>query len=252
MVLKFNSPFLSIAGQKERLANVGNTLLAAVTGKGVKSNTGQKTVDKVLGAAASNPFVTALPVAVARAPVAAATAGKAAIASLTPKQAVIAAVATPVVIGAVASNPKLIGKAAKAPSELARFGADAGQLIADPSIDNAKQLLKESPLIAGGIALGTAAAVGGGAVAALSNLATRQAIEDNTDAILNTSSPALAALPELGTGSPSAIPITPATQVIGRPASSSVTGRRKARKKPEGTNVRIQLLNQNTYIEAGA
>lgn len=55
----FQSNFFSFAGQKERLSNVVQTVKAAVTGKGVQSNTGVGAVDKVLSTAASNPFVTA-------------------------------------------------------------------------------------------------------------------------------------------------------------------------------------------------
>lgn len=71
----FQNKFLSVAGQKERIANVGNTLKAAVTLRGVQSNTGNKTVDTVLSAAASNPYLTAAPIAASKL-----IAGKAAVA----------------------------------------------------------------------------------------------------------------------------------------------------------------------------
>lgn len=59
----FDNPFFSIAGQKERLTNVYETLKAAVTLQGVQSNTGIKPVDVVLSSAASNPYLTAAVVA---------------------------------------------------------------------------------------------------------------------------------------------------------------------------------------------
>lgn len=65
----FKNKFFSLAGQKERVTNVVKTVVSAVTLKGVKSNTGNAVVDKVLSSAASNPYVTAgIATAVVKAP----------------------------------------------------------------------------------------------------------------------------------------------------------------------------------------
>lgn len=48
-----------VKSQPARLQNVVATLKSAVTGGGVVANTGNKTVDKILGGAASHPFATA-------------------------------------------------------------------------------------------------------------------------------------------------------------------------------------------------
>jgi len=58
-MVQFESKFFSVAGQKERISNVGQTLKAAVLGRGVTADTGSTTANKVLSAAASKPFLTA-------------------------------------------------------------------------------------------------------------------------------------------------------------------------------------------------
>lgn len=68
----------------------------------------------------------------------------------TTKGKVVAAVATPIVTGAVVSQPKKAFEiATSAPGELAQFGSDVGNLIADPSLKTGTQVIKESPIISG-------------------------------------------------------------------------------------------------------
>jgi len=56
----FKNPFLSIAGQVERVKNVANVLTAAVTGNAkIYATTKSATANKVLESSASHPFVTA-------------------------------------------------------------------------------------------------------------------------------------------------------------------------------------------------
>lgn len=56
----FKNKFFSVAGQKERLANVGKTVVSAVSPGGkVQSNTGLSIIDKPLSAVASHPFISA-------------------------------------------------------------------------------------------------------------------------------------------------------------------------------------------------
>lgn len=168
----FENSFFSVAGQLERLANVGNTLVAAVTGKGVQSNTGIKVVDQVLSTAASNPFSTAAIAATVVNPAGAVNAVKSVFTALPTSAKVISIVATPVVVGAVVENPKIAVEAAKTPSKLANFGSNASALLANPSVDNLKTLVKENPVIAAGTALAGAAVVGGGLGLAANTAAT--------------------------------------------------------------------------------
>lgn len=62
----FTNSFFSSAGQKERLSNVANVLKISVTGSdlsgqknSIVANTGSKTANTVLAAAANHPFITA-------------------------------------------------------------------------------------------------------------------------------------------------------------------------------------------------
>lgn len=55
----FQKPFFSIAGQKERLANVVGVLKAPFTGGSVKANTSSKAVNAVLATVANHPLATA-------------------------------------------------------------------------------------------------------------------------------------------------------------------------------------------------
>lgn len=66
MASPFSNKFFSIAGQKERLNNVVQTLSVAVTGKdtsgqkaSVVANTGSETANAILSTAANHPFITA-------------------------------------------------------------------------------------------------------------------------------------------------------------------------------------------------
>lgn len=179
----FQNSFFSWAGQVERLTNVKDTLISAVTGKGVQSNTGIKAVDKVLSAAASNPFTTAAVVAVGVNPSGALAAGKAAFSALPAGGKVAAVVAAPVVVGAVASNPKIVNEVAKAPSALANFGSNTANFAANPSIDSAKKIIQQNPIISGALVAGAAVAAGG-AVATGVNYLNTQAIKQNTKQIV--------------------------------------------------------------------
>ena len=96
----------------------------------------------------------------------------------------VAAVATPVVVGAIIKEPTAVAKAvAKAPSELAQFGGDVATFASNPSLETAKEVIKESPLISAAVG---AIAVGGAAKAILPAIATSrqtEAIQEQTEAI---------------------------------------------------------------------
>lgn len=77
----FTNRFFSIAGQRERISNVGQTLKAAVTLRGVQANTGNRTTDTILSAAASNPYLTAFIPAAAKVAAGGAAVGSAKVAA---------------------------------------------------------------------------------------------------------------------------------------------------------------------------
>jgi len=243
----YDNKLFSKAGQLERLANVRDTLVYAVTGKGVVANTPSATTNKVLSTAASNPFVTALGGAVAVAPKAAITAAGAGFNALPTSGKVATVLATPVIIGAVASNPAIVKDVASAPRELSEFGADASSFLANPSKESFGNLIENSPIISSGLAIAGVAAVSPAIVSAVSQARQSEAIRDLAES-LPASISSLPATPASGNFLPPAVPITPATTVIGRAASTGVARRKKQKLKAPTLNIRIN--NRNSFIEA--
>jgi len=251
----FSSPFLSLAGQKERLLNVGATLKAAYTGKGVTAKTGSKTLDVVLSAAASNPIATTLALATVVSPLKVLGHVKAGFSLLPAGGKVAAVIGAPVVAGAVISNPSLIGKAVKAPSELAELGADVGSFIKEPSLKKAKDVVLGSPVISGVIA-GGALLVGGGALArTISGIAQTEALQDiaaSSQQLTVSGLPAVTT-PAVTTSSitplASEVPVSPETQILPRPAGTPTSSSRRAgRRRSEqrvSQSVRVNVFNSN-------
>lgn len=257
----FGNPFFSLKGQKERLSNVASTLKAAVTGQGVSANTASSTVNKVLSSAASNPFTTAGIAAVAINPAAAAGTVKAGFGALPLGGKVAAVVAAPVVVGAAVANPQLISKAGSAPKELSQFGGDVGSFIKNPSLESGKDVLKNSPYLSAGTALLGGALVGGGIAGTVATIANTRAVKENTKASLTSvketvydggdlfnTPPEISR--EKSPSSPQSQPLTPETMVLGREVKTgTVVPRRRKVNKPRVPNVRVSVLNQNTYID---
>ena len=184
----------------------------------------------------------------------------------TTKGKVIAAVATPVVAGAVLKQPaKAAETILNAPSSLANFGGNAAELIANPSLSNAKTLIKENPVVATLAGAGAVAAIGGGVGLAANTVATfvnSRATKANTAATLggDTTTPEdtginvidksgqFRIMPvEQGAIAP-ATPITPQTQKV----SKSGTVRRRKRKSKSSVptsisqRVNVVVANKNT------
>lgn len=194
MVVSFSNSFFSLSGQAERLSNAGSTILAAVTGKGVTSNTGVNVIDKVLGAAASNPFITAAAGAVAVNPAGAVAAVKAVSSSISSSfSAASTATKAKVLIGtgliapAVIANPLKAAEAvSKAPSSVINIEKNLVSFYKEPSLSSAATVFKENPVVTGLIGAAGVAAVGVGIGAAgsiASNLVNTQATKANTAAV---------------------------------------------------------------------
>jgi len=141
----------------------------------------------------------------------------------TAKGKVIAAVTAPIAVGVIATQPAKSAEAIlNAPSSLANFGSNVGNLIKDPSLSNATNIVKENPVISA--AVGTAVAVGaglgiGGLVSTVSNIQNTKAVKENTAATLGgaTESSVISALPvESGKSTTSSPPlaVTPQTQTL--------------------------------------
>jgi len=99
------------------------------------------------------------------------------------KGKVIAAAAAPIVLGAVIKEPsKTLGAVASAPSELAEFGGDVATFAASPSIETAKEIIKESPIISAGLGILGVAAVGAAAANVVGGVLTREEMKKQTAA----------------------------------------------------------------------
>lgn len=245
--------------QKKRLTNVKDVLVAAVTGKGVHSNTGAPVVDKVLSAAASNPFLTALPVGVAKA---GGIAASAALAQATPKVATATIIGTPILTSAVVSNPggavKTAKKAAGVTQDLSNFG---GNLASIDSFEDVVTTAKENPVLSAGVIAATGLVVKGG-VNAVTTVLNTQAVKENTEtakksaeSVLKTDAeiPNSLSLPSTKEVIPSNVPLTPATQVLGKEVAartSNKTSRTRTSTKaaPQSQSLRITINNQGRTI----
>jgi len=183
----FQNSFFSLSGQKERLDNVKNTLISAVTGK-VQSNTGIKPVDTVLSTAASHPFITATALWGGATPMGnkvASTVGTK-IASSYAQAGIVTQVAVPatgIVVGsALLNSPKLANKVLDTPSALSNFGANVGKFAEEPTVANAKSIATGNPIITGAVATVGAVAVGSAVTGAYTTYANTKAVRENTQA----------------------------------------------------------------------
>lgn len=168
----------------------------------------------------------------------------------TTKGKVVAAVAAPVVVGAISKQPVASLKfVAKAPGELSQFGGDVATFATNPSLESAKQIIKESPVISAGAGL---LLVGGAAKAIIPAIATTrqtEAIQEQTKAIKGYSS-----LPEVTKEEKviSAMPSQPETLAQTQIISKTVPRARrkaKAKEKPMNISQRVSVLVSNNRIE---
>lgn len=177
----------------------------------------------------------------------------------TTKGKIIAAVAAPVVIGAVVREPAAAASAvSKAPSALANIGGNIAEFAVNPSLETAKQIVKENPVLAvGGLVAGVGAA--GVAVApAISGYLTREELEKQTAAFERQANAAEAALGQGGVSvvdksqgyfdTPASnnapIPQTPATETL-KTGTTTTRKRRKTTKQPMNISQKVNIAIQN-------
>lgn len=251
-MVTFASPFFSIAGQKERLANVGGTLNAAFnpfSKDKVQADTGSRTTNAVLSGLANHPYAVALVGASIAAPTSAAGAARE-VATGTGKLALDtgARIGKYALSSPVAAVKTIAGGA---------FVAGGGLVLAKPLFKATKAATEKtvdiitgegefspSDLPAIGDSIGSA--LGFGAAGLVAGAAAKTAYDYLTeDSTAGAASTML--VPSSNSPAPAAEPITRSTQVIGRPASSSLARRKKARAQ-EGNRVSVRVLNQNTFI----
>ncbi len=183
----------------------------------------------------------------------------------TTKGKVIAAVAAPVIIGAVVGAPaKTAETILNAPTALGNVGSNIGQLIAEPSYENVKALVKENPVIVGGAVAAGALLVGKSAGGLISSALTRSEMEKQTEALVkigeqNKNLVAATPIDEQitvvdKTYRAEGAPLTPSTQKVSSIKQPS-TKKKKRTLKPinqyftQKTNVVVQNKNTTTGIK---
>lgn len=173
-----------------------NTLSSiGVNNNFVSANTSSFTSPIPLAAkVAEHPFITAGIVTVAVNPVNAVNLAKTAITKAAPIiKNTFNVLPTSVKTGIVVASPLLITSATarkavvQAPSQITTFYSDVGKTLDNPTLSNAVSTFKDSPIIAGGLAVASAAVVGGGIGLAANTVATyvnSRATKANTSATL--------------------------------------------------------------------
>lgn len=167
---------------------------------------------------------------------------------------IAAGVAAPIIVGAVAENPVKAAKAAgKTATGLVNFGGNVASFAEDPSLQGAKDIFKENPVITTLLGGAGVLAVGGGLGLAANTAATflnTQATNQDTNQGLLGSSDAdfLPPVTSQQMVAGSQVPVTAETQNLSTGSSS----RRKKSKKvvePMKINNRVQVVIQNkNYI----
>jgi len=162
-----------------------------------------------------------------------------------------AAVTTaPAITGIIARDPTVI---TRAPALYADLASSSFDIAKNPSKEKLAGFVSEHPVASGTIIAG-AALLGGTIVAKgaqiYSNIKTAESIEDIEQLVREANTPNLttipaATMPTAKNGLAPVVPITPATQVAGKAAS---TGTRKSYKRrktatPASQSVRVNILN---------
>jgi len=170
----------------------------------------------------------------------------------TTKGKVIASIAAPVALGAVVSQPtKTLSAISQTPGALANVGSNVAGFIAEPSIEKAKEIATENPVIVGAIATAGLLAVGSKVIPAVATYTQTQAIQEQTSAIKGATGLVVESgkdkdvitIPAQQTNP---IPQTAQTQVI---KTGAVTSTRRKRKKavimPQNISQRVNVLVNN-------
>lgn len=228
--MAFTNPFLSIAGQAERLKNAGAAVLGAV--QNVASTVTLGAVPKVefegnkfAVAIAEKPAQAALVLATLATPKTAVTVAKQAasgvakvasstFSSLSGLQKAAVVAAAPVVAGTLISSEKARSGVINAPTGLVNVGTNIGKLIENPSVSNAATIFKENPILGTAAAVIPALVVGGAVTKTAVTVANTLAVSKQTKALesISAAAPTAAALPTV-TASPAGAAPAPASNV---------------------------------------
>jgi hypothetical protein len=182
----------------------------------------------------------------------------------TPTAIITTALVAPVVATAVLTNPK---GAVKTVSKIVDTQIDAGKLLAEPTVEKAKEFVEEHPVAVGAAATGAALLVGKGvsaAVGAYTNYQNTKAVKENTEALANdavlptttnnpsTSKDTIKLLDTAPQNNSSLVPVTPQTTSLTKTSSTTVKRRRASspRNSPQSINQKVNVIIGNkTYLK---
>jgi hypothetical protein len=179
--------------------------------------------------------------------------GRTAVIALLPKTplGVVAAVPAALVGGSFIFNEPETAKdlAIDTTTGLINVGKNLGELVKEPTLENFKELVTDNPVLIGGaaLAIGGAAAIAGAGI--VSNILNREAVKENTEAILNSNNNNL---PLTQTKKVDALapilPITPQTQTL---TKTTTTKRKKKKINPPmniSQKVNVMVNNKNSSV----
>jgi len=243
----FTNPFLSVAGQKERLTNVVQTVKASVT-----SGFAPKAALVVATAAAPKLALSAAKeIVVGAGKVASNEFSKLGLVGKT-----VVAVGTPVAVSTLVTSQKAREGLVSLPSGLVNLGSNVGQFIDDPSVSNAVDIFKENPIIVGAGIAGAALAIGKGVVPALATIANTRAINESSELARESASfvPAMPSTPIYDSSDSPVSGVLPAEGAVAPMQAERVavttTARRRKAKPPKIIYRRARSKPQILNIQA--
>lgn len=257
----FKSRFFTKAGQKERLANVGNVFKSIATGRKVVANVRNKTFKAALEFGANNPFTTAgliTPVGLIGKSVAAqgvkstlaGVAGR--VGRLSTKTKIIGGTAGILAGSAALSAPKdkvIRVAGGLTPESFARAGTDVGKAISGRK--SIFDVAKENPVIAATAALAGAAVVGRAALPAVAGaIQSQRQIKATKDLGKSIAGPAAAVVPSVPK---SALPVGPVVSNSENPLQNAAAGEEPAprRRKKRTVKAKQPKITQRTEVNIG-
>lgn len=169
-----------------------------------------------------------------------------------------------VAVPAVVTNPKLAEKGleavAKTPSSLINIGTNIGEFTAEPSLEKAKEIFTENPLIVGGALAAGVLVAGKGLAGTAATIMNTQVTKENTQAM---ASPQQIAIPQAQT-----MEAVPSQQIVkekliqsdegipeSSPYSTITTGKRRYKRHKAVTSpsirnsVRVININNNAVTK---
>ncbi len=133
-----------------------------------------------------------------------------------------------------------------APQDLVNFGGNLSKIRSDPSLQNIATTFKENPVISSGVIAGAGLLIGRGVGIVTDVINTK----DNKPNVIENVLPSSEYIKETAVNTNTQPPITPETQVMGKPATSNTKQLRKYSSKsrrvsPQSNTLRVQIFNQS-------